>query len=287
LVFSGVSALTRYVLLSKFKDNDESHFVDNIEELEDDASGMMLAFVFTLTIRFLICGHYESRFAEMDGDAVVARHNLSERLAMLGWAVFITVVAIVVIPRLNTIGEKAENTLGKYATQRLLLLLNPFLVMCIVWAVLLWADWEFYESLFRGEPILGRVVFAIVCSIACFGGILAFAKLSKRSMHPERMDPDRLKRQASKAMDLAWRWADLERRKFVLNAMSVLIAFSWGEAFNSSVDGAVASGAAPLWEKLLLTILVTMVVFPVYYYCVKDIVPAMQRLEDEELELHK
>jgi len=279
--FAGISALTRKVLLKKFENTDESHFVDQMEELEDDAIGMMLAFVFTLFIRYLICGSYQ---AMQEGDnGLTIQHTMLQRSLLFLYALAMIGIAVFAIPRLNALGERLQDSLGAYATQRLLLLLNPFLVMSVAWAFLLWADWEFYEYRFRGELVLGRAVVGVLCTLACFASILVYGRYAKRFPHPDRNHGDRLRRQSSKALDLAWRWADLEKRKFVLNAMAVIMGFSWGEAFNASIDGALAGYMHPLLLKVLLALLVTALAYPVYTHYVRDMVSAMERQEDDEL----
>lgn len=284
--FMAVSFLTRKALIKKFEtaDDDESHFVDQMEELEDDAIGMMFAFVFTLWVRYLICGQYAA-MEEGDGGLTI-QHTMTQRILMLLYAVAMVALAIVAIPRLNALGERLQDKLGAYATQRVLLLLNPFLVMSVAWSILLWADWEFYEYRFRGEVVLGRTVFGILCTMGCFAAVLVYGRYAQRFPHPDRNHEERLRRQSSKALDLAWRWADLEKRKFVLNAMAVIIGFSWGEAFNASIDGTFVGFMHPLLIKVLLAILVTGIAYPVYTHYLKEIVADMERQEDNELGLN-
>jgi len=282
IVFAGFSALTRKILLKQYENADDSHFVDNIEELEDDASGMMLAYVFIMLVRFCICGTYHD--LQADGSM---HHTAWQRAGLLIYALVVSAAALLLQARLNLIGERLESTLGGYFGQRMILLLNPFLVMLVVWSFMLWADWEFFEHLFRGEEIMGHVVWSTLCTIVSFGLVYLYAKQAKRVMHPDRNNEDRLRRQSSKAMDLAWRWADLEKRKYLLNAVAVMVAFSWAQSFSVSIDAAVEWRAHPFGVKAVLTALVTAVAFPVYFFYVRHVVPLMERGEDQELELHK
>jgi len=282
--FSGVSAVTRHLLLQRVHDDDESHFVESMEELEDDASGMMLAFVFTIMVRFGISGAFQLM---QEGDTgVVITHTSWERFSLFLYAIGVTSAALFLLPRLNTLGERLQDSIGGYATQRVILILNPFLVMSSAWAFLLWADWEFYEYLFRGQRVLGRIVWSILCTIVCFAGIYVYALHGKRLPHPNRLSEDPMHGQSAKAMDLAWRWTDLEKRKFILNALAVLIAFSWGESFNVSIDGASTTILHPLWLNFILAAITTAMALPAYTFFVREMVTATEKMEDKELGLH-
>merc|ERR1719311_1894470 len=105
-------------------DADDEHFIDKIEELEDDAAGMMLAFLGAMLVRFCICGHYASFEAGERGGR--DRHNWIERLIMLVYAILMALASFFLLPKLNASGEKLHTASGTpntftYILQRLVL----------------------------------------------------------------------------------------------------------------------------------------------------------------------
>merc|ERR1719160_1818912 len=90
-----------------------------------------------------------------------------------------TVAAVFVIPLLDHWMIEHSQSASRLAI-RLHSLCYPFLTMSVAWAYLIWGEWEFYESLFVGNPILARAVFAILCTSICFALLLGFSIIMKR-----------------------------------------------------------------------------------------------------------
>eukprot|EP00747_Dinoflagellata_sp_TGD_P079206 gnl/TRDRNA2_/TRDRNA2_160423_c1_seq3.p1 gnl/TRDRNA2_/TRDRNA2_160423_c1~~gnl/TRDRNA2_/TRDRNA2_160423_c1_seq3.p1 ORF type:complete len:223 (+),score=33.60 gnl/TRDRNA2_/TRDRNA2_160423_c1_seq3:40-669(+) len=204
---------------------------------------------------------------------------------MLAYAVIMSLASFFLLPKLNALGEKLHSTDGPpskltYLLQRLVLLLNPFLTMSAAWGLLLWADWEFYEHLFRDHKILARIVVALSFSFISFGTIWAYGVFAKRDQHPDRNHPDQLRRASSRALDLAWRWSDLERRKFILNAVAVIVAFPWQETLDVSIDVASAGKAHPWPLKAIMSIMLTAVFVPLYLWFIRKAALDAEKAED-------
>merc|ERR1719316_1705908 len=89
-----VCYLIRFILIrciASPEDAEDEHFVDKIEELEDDAGGMMLAFLCTITLRYMISGHYASY--EAGEKSKLPRHSPLQRGVLLGYALMMCLAA--------------------------------------------------------------------------------------------------------------------------------------------------------------------------------------------------
>eukprot|EP00747_Dinoflagellata_sp_TGD_P212698 gnl/TRDRNA2_/TRDRNA2_85761_c1_seq6.p1 gnl/TRDRNA2_/TRDRNA2_85761_c1~~gnl/TRDRNA2_/TRDRNA2_85761_c1_seq6.p1 ORF type:complete len:662 (+),score=124.12 gnl/TRDRNA2_/TRDRNA2_85761_c1_seq6:105-1988(+) len=281
--------ITRAVLIrwvAHPDDADDDNFVDKIEELEDDAAGMMLAFLCAMLVRYCIAGHYASY--EAGERRPHDRHNWIERLIMLSYALVMAAASFIFLPKLNQLGESLHTSstspnYGTYFLQRMVLLLNPFLTMSAAWGLLLWADWEFYEHLFREHKILARLIVALGFSFISLTTIWIFGIREKREQHVDRNHPDQLRRASSRALDLAWRWSDLERRKFILNAVAVVIAFPWEETLDVSIDVATQGQAHPYPLKVFLAFVVTATFVPLYLQFIRKASSDAEKVEDRAL----
>merc|ERR1719160_758721 len=90
-----------------------------------------------------------------------------------------TVAAVFVIPLLDHWMIEHSQSASRLVI-RLHSLMYPFLTMSVAWAYLLWGEWEFYESLFVGNAILARAVFALLCTTMCFALLFGFSVVVKR-----------------------------------------------------------------------------------------------------------
>lgn len=268
---AGVSALTRWILMKRLHDEDNEHFVDKIEELEDDANGMMLAFLVTMLVRFVISGEFDGH---MDGETGAhVGHSWVSRLVLFLYGCAMVALTVYLVPKLHHLGLKLQDALGGHLAQRVLLILNPFLCMSITWSFILWADWEFYEHLYRGQPVLGRIAWASVCSFVSFLAVWLYAKHSHREPIEDGSGQGR-------TLDLAWRWHDLERRKNVLNAIAALVAFAWAQVLGAAVADATSSSLHPLIGQFVLAVLVTLIGYFIYVRYVMPTVLAAQDFEE-------
>lgn len=271
LIFAGFSYLSTWMIMRRLPDEDTDHFVDKIEELEDDAHGMVLAFLVTMLVRFAISGTFD-----IHGDVETIEHTSEARLAMLAYACLMVAVAIVFLPRLHHVGLVLQGFAGGYLAQRAMLIMNPFLCTSVSWSFILWADWEFYEHLFHGDPLLGRIVWAMVCSIGALVAVVVFAVYRQR----QRAADSGFEKEDD-TVNLAWRWHDLEERKNALNAVAVLIAFSWAEVLITAVDGSMA-GSRRAWCFGVLALISVPVTATGYFLYDRYISPAVFASQEAE-----
>merc|ERR1719188_200615 len=80
---------------------------------------------------------------------------------MFGWAVSLTIMAGVALPRLNKMaGEHKFSWLNKGVH-----VMKVIIIMLVAWGYLLWGQWEFYENLFHGDVMFGHMVFAAIATL--------------------------------------------------------------------------------------------------------------------------
>lgn len=269
------------VLDAQYGDPNFPKFIEKIEELEDDVCGMLLAFAWTMLVRYLISGTYQT-FEE--GETGQIQHNWVQRLILFIYLCCMLGLTFYLLPKLQQLSQKLISPLKK----RVLLMLHPFLTMSVAWAVLLWADWTFYEAYFRGKAVLGRMWFAFLASFVVFGIIYFIAHTQKRIMHPDRNSASKDDREKAHAVDLAMRWTDLERRKFTLCMMALVVAFAWEETYDESIEGSYSMTGSG-WKTLIKffdAMIISAVLLPVYVWYVRPHVEGLEEEEDKLLELH-
>lgn len=256
---------------------DFSRFIEKIDELEDDIAGLALAFVWTLSVRYLISGAYAGM---EEGETGSMQHTSVQRLVLFIYTASMAALAVFSLPRLQHFGQKVQSPLGK----RLLLMLHPFLAMSVAWAVLLWADWTFYEWYFRDATVLGRVWFAFLAGFCVLGIIFVMAHLQRREMHENRSSDDKLERDHAHQVDLHLRWSDLERRKFILGMMALIVAFAWLQTYDKSLDGSYSGAGMVNWKTLIKLVdaaVLTAVLLPIYIWYLQPKIAALEEEEDE------
>lgn len=328
LLSVAISFLARFALKRPLESNKgiRSKFLEKLEELEDDVCGMLMAFAWTMTVRAVICGQYVPL---EEGETGSITHTWWQRLIFLAYTLLISAVSLVALPYLQRATGQNQSTGWRY---RVLLILQPFLTMCMSWAVLLWADWEIYEYWFRGKPVLGRVIFSLVATQimgAVAYGVARYTTLPKepaqeptkvqnlekalattRAAGVERMaalealeaelaaarraqaaltkdsanDPS--KYEIRQALLLTKRMTHLATRKFFLSMLAMVVAFSWEETLDQSIEAMVPGILMRFFVKLFTAVLLTASIMPVYVHYIRPHVEALEEEEDKLVGIH-
>jgi len=213
-------------------------FMDKTDDLENDFGAMAFSVVFTMFMRYLLTGHHP-----VDDDTDFD-HSAAQRSRMFIYACVCLVVAGFVV---SYCSKKAEQYQNNYAVKRVMNFFTTVAAMNVAWAFLYWGEWEFFEALYPGEAIKGRVMFAIVTT--CLG-CLAMVGLTK------------VPRSASKG-EMA------NVMKVALTAISLLIAWSWELCFDAAMEQMVVGAAHPAGLKIASTLALFTIVVPVYRYYIK------------------
>lgn len=250
LVLFGLLILLSYVArCAKHQAHlDDDDYQDAVEDLENDAGAMCLAFVWTMFVRYLVLGSYPALEEGEKGGR--PEHTALTRGLFLMYALAMLGAAAALMPILNTWLAESDS----WAKARMNMLLSSFFTMAVAWAFLLWADWEFYEASFRRSPMEGRVWFAILATLACLTLILPLANVT---------------------------YLDSNLGKLAIGALSLIVAFSWEEAFDQALDTLTEKGSHPAGIKLLMAFTVGVVVLPVYTQYMRPIVERAEQAEKE------
>merc|ERR1740121_2171823 len=192
-------------------------------------------------VRFVLTGHHPVD-AKTEFD-----HTSSQRTRMFLYACFCLLVAGVAVKQCS---KKAAST-DSFAVKRLMVFLNTVAAMNVAWAFLLWGEWEFFENLYGGEAIKGRVMFSIFATCLCGAGLVALTKLPS---------PQGKLRIAAKSDKMV-----------ALTALSLVVAWSWELCFDAAVEDMTEGVSHPVAWKIASTLSLFALVVPVYAFYIKPI----------------
>lgn len=227
----------------KMKLDEEDGFMDKTDDLENDFGSMAFSVIFTMFVRFILTGHHPA------DDDTEFDHTSSQRTAMFVYAVVCTVVAgFIVSLCANKASEAAEKK--KYGLKRVMTFVTTVAAMNVAWAWLYWGEWQFFETLYPGEAVKGRVMFAITMTMVGGFGLLGLSKI--------RGSPDNAKGSSS-------------YKKVMLTALGLVIAWSWELCFDAAVEDMCEGVAHPVGWKVATTLMLAAIVVPVYGIYMKPI----------------
>lgn len=220
-------------------------FMEKTDELETDCGAMGFAVLWTMFVRFVITGHHPT------DDETEFGHTEHQRLMMLIYAVITIPVAGVLVSQINKIQQTS------YIVGRFLAFLSSASAMNVAWAFLYWGEWEFFEVVYEGNPLFGKVFWALLASLICMLGIRILAVLPTNSGAV-----------MGKAM------------KVSLTSLALVVAWSWELCFDHSMEMLVDDIQHPHRIKMAAMIIMFLVVVPVYCNHIKPIsMPACEAIE--------
>jgi hypothetical protein len=204
-------------------ERDVDGWQDSMDNVQIVFFGMAAAFALTEFIRFVIAG----KFPELKGMNYKTLHTSMERHMLLGWVVAVAASGGFIVWHLSS--SHLSHRLS-YGMHLLVSFLCSFLSMCIAWAFLDWGQWYMYEWTSLG-PIFSRIVFALICSVVWIVGVCLLAAVRK---------------------------ANATFCHFFILALSLLLAWSWGEVFALAFDSVFSRW----WAKPAVAFLVSALVIP-------------------------
>lgn len=217
----------------------EDNYMDKTDDVENDFGSMAMSVVWTMFVRFMLTGHHP----EDDESDVKNRHTQTERTAMFIYFILTLPVAAGVVAYCG----KKQSQVTSYAAKRVLTFVSTVATMNVAWAMLFWGEWEFFDVLFRGEVLKGKVMFAVAASIFCGLALVGLTKVPTG------------KGFGKKEVLVA------------LTAVSLVTAWSWEGCFDAAVEDMTEGVAHPATWKAVSTATLFAVVLPVYAMYVKPI----------------
>lgn len=209
--------------------------------MEFDIIGLVVAYLITQAVRHLLTGRYPNHWRH-DG---AQKHDTFARWFMLIWAVGLTVLAAVVIPKLSQMVDAGRE---KEWLATAIHMCKLVLVMCISWGYLLWGEWEFHEHLYTGrDEMFGHMLFASLATMVCVVILFFVAK----SMNIEEYQPPSVR----------------ETNTIITTSISLATAWSWQHCFNVAfniIGDEYQVGYGGLVPKLVMAVVIPCVMLPVY-----------------------
>lgn len=250
----------------------QEDFGDAIDEIESTVGGMVLAFAWTMAARYVIMGRYPGE------ETGATTHSQLERNLFFIYCVFMTVMARMFLPIIDDWIRDNAHSYNPIIV-RMMLLLSPFLMMSVAWSYLLWAEFEFYETLFTGNMVMGRLAFAVACSGVCFSIIYAYGTYTEREKHKDLYSPDKTRRELALAETEIALEREADVRRIIVNMLALMIAWSWAMTFSASIECTVSASMHPGAIKIFIALGVACLIIPAYMKLVR---PYVENLEDEE-----
>jgi len=139
-------------------------FDEIIDEMEMETEGLIASFLLTQCLRYFISGA-----AAMQEHSHV-KHPAWGRQFMLAWAVGLTVLLVVIMPRLSKMVRHNRNA------KKVVLFVKILLIMMFAWGYMLWAEWLFFEAVFSGDGMFAHLIFALLITIIGLLFLLIMAK---------------------------------------------------------------------------------------------------------------
>jgi hypothetical protein len=222
---------------------DDDDFMDKTDDVENDFGAMAFSVVFTMFVRFLITGHHPV------DDETEFDHSAEQRLNMFLYACVCVIVAGFAVSYCTKQADEAARS-GKYAKKRIMTFLSSVAAMNVAWAFLYWGEWTFFEEMFPGEAIKGRVMFAIVASVFAGLFILAISRFSRNQANEKTAS-------ASKIESVA------------VTAVGLVCAWSWELCFDAAVEDMVEGVGHPVAWKIASCLVMFSIIIPVYAFYIR------------------
>lgn len=278
LVFMVAGFLTHKAKLAAGADED---FMDKTDELEQDASALAFSVVWTLTIQLMITGvHKEHGHSDAHEN-----HTAKQRLIMLIYA-FASIVAAGIMVRICSLPYFGDD--ASYFVRRIAGFLATVASMNVAWAWLFWGEWQFFDTVFEGEPVVGNIVWSITATFFSALTLICLSRIpqshsskekpkSKSTSDPERSAFEKAVRQVKK---LAKPRGFAHERKVALTALALIVAFSWEGSFDTAVDEMCKGRSAPHQVKVACTLVMSVILLPVWALYLRPLSgPALEEIE--------
>jgi len=217
--------------------HEDQEYMEKTEDIENDFAAMALSVVFTMFVRFMITGHHPV------DDETEFDHTSGQRNLMGCYAI----VALIVAAFVTTFcSKKAAEANRSDFFKRLMTFFTTVATMNVAWAVLYWGEWQFFEALYPGEAIKGRLMFAITMTMLGGLGLFGLSKMINSS-------------------------TGRSETRVALIALSLVVAWSWELCFDAAMEAMCEGVSHPVGLKIATTLILAAIVLPVYGYSVKPI----------------
>mmetsp|Transcript_7904 Transcript_7904/g.17219 ORF Transcript_7904/g.17219 Transcript_7904/m.17219 type:complete len:734 (-) Transcript_7904:136-2337(-) len=247
------------------EDELEKMWDEEVEEAENDISGLSLSFLASQSLRFWVGGTLANEEG-WETSATQYEHTCRQIALLMAWAagfIVLTIALLVTVKvgKKKTGEEEGEHSAGDHHSQhsaeegeedeeeegglleRFAEMILTAFSMSFAWSIFYSARWGIAATQWTGQDqtLLG-VVLAVVLSLVCFASIYVLDKLADADFTDEVAD---------------------EAIYQVIGAIGILIGFSWEQCFDAALSSLASATSNEHFTKLLLAI-----------FCVVMLVPA-------------
>lgn len=262
-----------------------------IDEMEMEMEGLVASFLLTQCLRYFISGA-----AAMQEHSHV-KHPAWGRQFMLFWAIGLTILLVVAMPRLSKMVKHNR------AAKKFVFFIKMLLIMMFAWGYMLWAEWFFYEAIFSGDGMFAHLLFALLITIIGLVFLVVLASMLEfqfsvlrgrnemqvthlssalRHMTPRSRSEAIMRNVASAvANNLSPDAVEALHEGFqkaatiTVTGISFVIAWSWEHCFLIALDSIgehYSVGYAGLVPKLALAVAAPFLMLPTYVVHIKPLV---------------
>lgn len=211
------------------RDESVNEFVERFDDTETDFVAMSLAAYWVMVIRFIITQHYPEDDELEPGEE--PPHNRYQRLLLLMYALAMLIIGTIAVHFISKI------TIHGYVPNRAADIFKAFMVNSWVFAFIFWAEMEFFEHpLLSVQPMITRITFASVVSVAALVCILAFAPGSARQ----------------------------GAQMVLLQSAGLMVGIAWEQAFDASLESCYEPYEGVHWLKGATALGISALVMPIY-----------------------
>jgi len=230
------------------EDISEKMWDEETEETEDDVVGLAVSFLVVQTVRFAVGGSLPNAEGQ-ESAAAMEQHTGFQIMSLMGTGVVFAVLEV-----LRTVFIKRQ--FGRFTVQ-----MRNIVAMCFAWCLFFSSEWLFSKECPYFEGMLKEVVIALFVTTVALIFIFFLDVIA----------------------DLPETGKDVDKAiRAVVQALGILIGFSWEKAFDTAVEGVSESTekyAPPSGTKLVMAIVLAGVVVPAWRM---HILPTILAFEEEE-----
>lgn len=243
-----------YVMSDGIVTKGEEHWMEVVEEAEDDVFSLSLSFLLSVACRGYIVGHVEVHNPH---------HEPHGHSPAQVWGLFASAMGLLGLALGATWAELTLDDKGP-RVQRVLKLAKSICMFASCWCLIFWADWLLYDIMdFKGTRIQACLMMALTLTFIAVVEIFVIDGVA------DRLEEGRAQRSL----------------RYSIVSLGVLVGFTWEKAFDIAMEDIAHSGKhlqlslPPTAVLHILAFSLCAIVIPAWYFY---ILPKTIELEKEE-----
>eukprot|EP00747_Dinoflagellata_sp_TGD_P134413 gnl/TRDRNA2_/TRDRNA2_175316_c0_seq9.p1 gnl/TRDRNA2_/TRDRNA2_175316_c0~~gnl/TRDRNA2_/TRDRNA2_175316_c0_seq9.p1 ORF type:complete len:540 (+),score=124.49 gnl/TRDRNA2_/TRDRNA2_175316_c0_seq9:114-1733(+) len=237
---------------------------DEVLEAENDIAGLQVSFLTVQALRFNITGVLPNNMGIEEEGFV---HPFACSLWLFGISMIFVLLTIALVLGHDKLEQNSMPGLGQKILEKMLVVLMNASSMAFAWCQLYIVKWElikWFPSLGSPNQLTALVFLALSVSTGAFSVIFVLDKISDSPITGDQAD-----------MVI----------ESIINALGILVGFSWEQSFDGGVDVIAALTPNPVMAELGLAAVVAVVVIaPWRKYILQIVINYEEEREEEKKE---